>query len=249
MTVDINIYCRKEPEIDYLVQRLKCRPGTKFEGYESNIWTPEGGEDGIAIVKTLRPAEIYSETYSKETVDDMIEQARDRGTDVPQELVDKFQMDNIGDPTPNADYVISGGSGTIQDPSVAETNESDDSYTIRADSQLADILERHPQLLTMDPWLIEVFGVAKHMGGSELYLIELECTEFATIGTKHHMTELASYLASQFDGVIYEDQTNKFGKPDPQELHGNSIANIRGIAGEVEITGTIYDQPEDFVVP
>ena len=58
------------------------------------------------------------------------------------------------------------------------------------------------------------------------------------------MTGLASYLASSFDGIIYEDQTNKFGKPDPKVLNKLGMETLIAVTENIKSKGfelKLYD--------
>jgi len=115
-----------------------------------------------------------------------------------------------------------------------------DGYEVRADKELANILARHPKLKQAFPYLNVELNLAEFSKGELLYSVDLEAKQYAHQKTIEIMTGLASYFANVFDGVVYEDQTNKFGIPDPKELHNLGMSSFFAIMKDVKKRGNCY---------
>jgi hypothetical protein len=232
----IDVFCKQEPVYDDLIDPLGWKRIDPLKGYECFRWMPDGGRHGILIAIKKRP-EVYSEVYDPKTIDDMVETAKSKGVEVPDELLLKFRRDNLRDDREARTYVVEKEGSGLHDPSTARRVQSNRNYTIRADPELYQLVTEYPHLEDIDPWLKQVFGLARLTQGAPTYEIGLESKEIAPKNILVSMVGLAAYFAKVFDGVIYDDNNNRFGKPDPDELHRQGMELFLAIAEDARTKG------------
>ena len=214
MTINIEIYTKKQPDVNDLARPLKLEKEQPIiEGYDFYKWFPERCNNSIWVVLENNGPKVYSCMYDKETLEDMTETARSGGFVVPKELTDKF---------------------------------AEDGYCVRADEKFLEILSKFPNLKQAFPHLNVEFNLAEFSRGIPLFNVGLEAKQFASKNTIKAMTGLASYFTNTFDGIMYEDQTNKFGLPNPEELHNIGMSSFLAIAKNIKNRGMNITLSEDL---
>jgi len=193
MPLYINVHCKKQPVASDLAKQLNWEPVRLFKGRYTYRWIPKACDSRIFVTLDKEPI-IQSDGYDgedKESIDHYIALARSAGVEVPEELIVKFKRDN---------------------------RPSRDEYTIRADRELYDFASRFPHLEDVHPWFKFPFGLVKFTQGVPTYEINLEATFTASERTLKHLTGLAGYFATAFDGIVYDSENDEFGIPDAGKL-------------------------------
>lgn len=211
MTINIDIYCKKEPDVNDLVKPLKFQKEQVMQGYDFYKFIPEGSNNGIWVVLDQSDPKIYTAGYGQEDIEDRVLTAKKNGFKVPKEFIAKVKRD---------------------------------CYNVRADEELANILNRYPELKQGFPDLNMELNLAEFSSGEKLYSVELEAKQFASQDTIEAMTGLATYFSKAFDGIVYEDQTNRFGIPDPKELNSIGMGSFFAIMKDVKKKGVFTPSEE-----
>jgi hypothetical protein len=245
MTINIDVYCKRQPIVTDLATRLNWEPATPLEGYETYRWVPEVGGNRILIALKKRP-EILSGTYDRGCIDENVELARFAGVDVPEELINKFQRDNLRSTQGICTAVVETAGSSIREPLTARPScPKDEAYTIRADEELYRFATQFPLLEGVDPWFKLPFGLVKFTRGAPTYEVGLETTVSVSEGTLRYMTRLAGHFAKKFDGIVYDVDNDKFGIPDAEKLHKEGMEAFMVFAKQVKAQGFRL-KPADF---
>lgn len=245
MTINIDIYCKREPTVSDLVRSLNLEPASPLEGYKTYRWTSQAGGNRI-LIALKEDSEIVCAAYDKECIDENIAKARFAGIEIPEELVQKFTRDNRTNPGHLCTFAVEQGGSSIREPHIVKPSCSEsEAYTIRADEELHEFVSKFPHLEDVDPWFKLPFGLVKFTQGVPTYEVGLEATVTASAETLRHMTGLAVYFAKSFDGVIYDTDNNKFGKPDSDELHKQGMGLFLAVAKDARSQGARV-KPTDF---
>lgn len=93
-----------------------------------------------------------------------------------------------------------------------------------ADKEMYKILRAHPELEQLLQEDQPLWGILRFTQGEPTYDINFEANIFAPEAVLRGMSNLAQFLATRYDGLVWDGQTEQFGKPDAQALHqlGNS---------------------------
>lgn len=117
---------------------------------------------------------------------------------------------------------------TIPEPYIRKLRRDDGTIT---DRQTYKLLQRYPELETGLPQYEPLWGLLKFFKGKKFYSVDLETPIWASEKAIGHTAGLAVAIASKFQGIIWDEQTGRFGIPDTSELFRISNATSRGIAG------------------
>ncbi|MDD5700372.1 MAG: hypothetical protein PHH00_04290 [Candidatus Nanoarchaeia archaeon] len=245
MTINVDVYCKKQPTVSDLIEPLNLEPAPPIEGYETYRWVPEKGGNRILIVLKKNP-ELLSNVYDRECIDEHIALAKFAGIDIPEGLKIKFERDNLGQTKGVCTVVVNDAKGNICEPLTLKPSCSvSDAYTILADRELCELATQFPYLEDVSPWFKLPFGLVKFTQGVPTYEVGLEATVTASRGTLEHLTSLAGYFARAFDGIVYDTDNNKFGIPNAERLHNQGMDLFLAAAKDAKAQGAKV-KPIDF---
>ena len=235
MTIAIDVYCKQKPEWKDLADPLGWEESEFLPEYTCFKWIPKGCGSHIYLYFNPDPI-IYSGGYDKETIDDMIATAKEKGFTVPDGLIQKFIRDN------NSETTIVTGTAPDQDsgpnnPLIMSVPAEGEGYTVRADRELYIFLCENPALIETFPLLKTEFTLARFSQGTPLHEIGLEAKQHAPKEVIANMVGVASYFAKSFDGVMYEDQTNEFGTPNPDRLRSIGMESFLAFTEDAKKKG------------
>jgi hypothetical protein len=213
MTINIEVYTKKQPDVNDLAKPLNLEKERVMEGYDFYKWFPHHCGNSVWVILERGKPNVYAGEYDRETLEDMAEVARSNGFLVPRELTDKFIADD---------------------------------YWVKADKTLAGIISTYPHIKQAFPHLLVEFSLAEFSKGNSLFNVGLEAKQFASQNTLKAMVELAAYFAHAFDGLVYEDQTNKIGIPNFEELHRIGMTSFLTIVKNAKESGMSIKPAEDF---
>ncbi|MBI2574418.1 hypothetical protein HYV82_00870 [Candidatus Woesearchaeota archaeon] len=248
MTINIDIYCKRQPTVSDLVAPLKLEPAIPIEGYETYRWVPNvpnaGGNRILIALKQI--PEIVSDAYDKKSIDERIALARFAGIEVPEGLVQKFMRDNLGSSGQLRTIAVEHTGSSVREPLTARPScPENEGYTIRADRELYEFAAQFPHLEDVAPWFKLPFQIAKFTRGEPTYYVGLETTVSVSRVTIGQMSDLAVYYAKAFDGIVYDEDNNKFGTPNPDELHRQGMDLFIAVANAAKAQGARVI-PADF---
>lgn len=90
-------------------------------------------------------------------------------------------------------------------------------YSLNADEEMYQILQRYPYLEEALPQNILIWGLLKHGQGKPLYFTELTIRS-ADLKAATKMVSMAEMISQRFDGLVWDNQCATFESPDPQAL-------------------------------
>ncbi|MFA5856855.1 MAG: hypothetical protein WC867_05830 [Candidatus Pacearchaeota archaeon] len=86
-----------------------------------------------------------------------------------------------------------------------------DDYIVFADRKLARIVYKNPDIKKSLPFLEKEFTFAEFSKGRPLFNTQIEAREISKPETFEIMLDFANYLSNEYDGIVYEEKTNRFG--------------------------------------
>lgn len=131
----------------------------------------------------------------------------------------------------------------IKQPSTDE--EIEEMYAIAADNELYEFAIKYPLLEGLDPSFRLPFGLAKFTKGEPTWEIGLEATVTASKDSLKYMTQLAEYLSKEFEGIIFDEDNERFGIPDYEKLHSQGMDLFLTVAKDLNSQGGKIT-PRDF---
>ncbi len=243
MTVEIDVYCKREPRLGNLIKALNCQKAQVFEGYNTYRWFPDGHR--ISIIVNQNGPKVFSEAYDRELIDDNIGLARFAGVDVPDALIRKFMRDNLFNQNGVRTFIVGEGGESPNDPASMSPSCTDlEAYTIQADAELNRFDKKYPLLAGVDPYFKLPFGLARFSQGHPLYHVELETTTLASQKTFEEFVELSEYIQKKWDGIIYCSDVEKFGTPDARALYDSSSTFAAEVVSDLKNKGARIISPQ-----
>ncbi len=106
-----------------------------------------------------------------------------------------------------------------------------------ADQELYRIFQQYPQLEELFPDVEPVWGLLKFTHGRPTYDVDLSTQIHAPQEVLGGMVNLARFFASRYNGIIWDEQTGKFGTPDAKEMYETSSRGFRAFMELMDKTG------------
>lgn len=202
MTLDLLVYSKSKPKIGEVKKLLNIEKTLKEAKTDLLIWQPFN--DTQIEIKFRNEPFIESREYHPDEIGKMYVQAQARGYNLPKELLAKFYAD-----------------GQLLDAEIAyESKENPDysSYVVRVDEELYGILSLYPYLPEALPSLSTAWEIARFSRGMPLNETELSIVMGSSEQEIECMANLASHIAKEYNGILWDPQTGTFGKPDAKKM-------------------------------
>lgn len=88
-----------------------------------------------------------------------------------------------------------------------------------ADEEMYQILQNHQGLENLLREYQPFWGILRFSHGEPTYWVTLVAKLNAPKNVVTGMSRLAQFLATRYDGLVWDDQTGQFGKPEAETLH------------------------------
>ncbi len=91
--------------------------------------------------------------------------------------------------------------------------------SVIADKEMYRILQNHPELEQLLQEDQPLWGILRFTQGEPTYDVHFEAKINAPEAVLRGMSNLAQFLATRYDGLVWDEQTERFGKPDAPTLY------------------------------
>jgi|SRR3989344_758720 len=119
----------------------------------------------------------------------------------------------------------------------------DDGWLV-ADKEMYQILQNHPELEKMLEEDQPLWGILKFTQGEPTYWVTLEGKIYSPLDVLTGMSNLAQFLATRYDGIVWSGEIGQFGKPDAKTLHQMGSDVFNGITSLMDKIGSEW-RPAD----
>ena len=106
-----------------------------------------------------------------------------------------------------------------------------------ADKEMYQILQNHPELENMLEKDQPLWGILKFTQGEPIYWVNLEGKIYTPQDILTSMSNLTQFLAARYDGIVWDEHTGQFGKPDAKILHQMGSAAFSGFISLIDRLG------------
>ncbi|MBI2665557.1 hypothetical protein HYX12_02985 [Candidatus Woesearchaeota archaeon] len=229
MTLDLTVYCKREPNPTDLVHLLSAIDYGERDGAVRLLNCNVGEGQAVEINIHLKPSVMCRE-YEREPTNKMIAEARARGYDIPESLVKKFDEDG------KAWQREFFGRHNL-DPRTIPTPP----YVVRADKELLTYVSGNPYLRKALPKFSMIFDLVYFSGGVELYPVKLATFIGSDEDRVSSMAVIAMLIAEKYEGILYDHQSDSMGVPDIGRMVRSASDFFEGVVDSLE-SGEVLDR-------